>query len=211
MISFQTTGDAPTLPRRSWRSTRRRRNGAPVLKAVKSIAPPAMTQAQGSDGTESDNLDDHYYPHASGGSAIRDTLCWHGRRTTTAESLRNARCGAGQEESCAVTVLDHFTSAFHWAEYNIAAIWLRHQWYLMTNSVHVRRPKRRTDLHHGRRLYPFLCYPGLLGIGEKFDLHRQYQSNPIPDPGPNPDPNKPETSKYAFTSNAGPFNAASSI
>jgi hypothetical protein len=36
---------------------------------------------------------------------------------------------------CAVTVLDHYTTAFHWAQQNFAAIWLRPQWYLYTNSV----------------------------------------------------------------------------
>ena len=36
---------------------------------------------------------------------------------------------------CAVTVLDHFTSSFHWAETNFSAIWLRPQWYLVDNSV----------------------------------------------------------------------------
>ena len=34
-----------------------------------------------------------------------------------------------------VTILDHYTSSFHWAETNFAAIWLRPQWYLVTNSV----------------------------------------------------------------------------
>jgi hypothetical protein len=34
-----------------------------------------------------------------------------------------------------VTVLDHYTSSFHWAEGNVSAIWLRGQWYLLTNSV----------------------------------------------------------------------------
>ena len=37
--------------------------------------------------------------------------------------------------ACAVTVLDHFTSSFHWAQTNFAAIWLRPQWYLVDNSV----------------------------------------------------------------------------
>src|SRR5215831_12603368 len=34
-----------------------------------------------------------------------------------------------------VTVLDHFTSSFHWAETNFSAIWLRPHWYLVDNLV----------------------------------------------------------------------------
>ena len=37
--------------------------------------------------------------------------------------------------NCAVTVLDRFTSSFHWAHGNFSAIWLRPQWFLVTNSV----------------------------------------------------------------------------
>ena len=38
-------------------------------------------------------------------------------------------------KDCAVTVLDHYTSAFNWANGNISAVWLRPQWYLLDNSV----------------------------------------------------------------------------
>jgi hypothetical protein len=41
----------------------------------------------------------------------------------------------GAAEYCGVTVLDHYTSSFHWAEQNFAAIWLRPQWYLVDNLV----------------------------------------------------------------------------
>ena len=34
-----------------------------------------------------------------------------------------------------VTVLDRYTSAFHWAQGNFSAVWLRPQWYLVINSV----------------------------------------------------------------------------
>jgi cell migration-inducing and hyaluronan-binding protein len=39
------------------------------------------------------------------------------------------------EANCAVTVLDHYTSAFNWANGNVSAVWLRPQWYLLDNSV----------------------------------------------------------------------------
>ena len=34
-----------------------------------------------------------------------------------------------------VTILDHYTTSFNWAAFNFAAIWLRPQWYLVTDSV----------------------------------------------------------------------------
>ena len=37
-------------------------------------------------------------------------------------------------DNCMVTVLDRYTSSFHWAQQNFAAIWLRPQWYLYINS-----------------------------------------------------------------------------
>src|SRR5262249_37836200 len=45
------------------------------------------------------------------------------------------RCSAADGSNCTVTVLDHFTSSFTWTNGNISAIWLRPQWYLLTNSV----------------------------------------------------------------------------
>ncbi len=45
------------------------------------------------------------------------------------------RCSSGAEANCTVTILDRYTSSFHWTETNFAAIWLRPYWYLVTNSV----------------------------------------------------------------------------
>ena len=41
-----------------------------------------------------------------------------------------------------VTILDHYTSSYNWAHFNLAAIWLRPQWYLVINSV-------LTDIQNG--------------------------------------------------------------
>jgi cell migration-inducing and hyaluronan-binding protein len=122
MMSFQTTGDASPCHGVVKANDAATEN---VLKVVKSIAPdPDPTK---------DERDDHYYPHARGGNrhATRCPLGTDG--TYNCAGIRE--CGPGQRDNCAVTVLDHFTSAFHWAEYAIAAIWLRNQWYLMSNSV----------------------------------------------------------------------------
>jgi len=45
------------------------------------------------------------------------------------------RCSAENRAGCLVTVLDHYTTSFNWAAFNFAAIWLRPQWYLVTDSV----------------------------------------------------------------------------
>jgi hypothetical protein len=122
MMSFQTTGDVSRCHGVVKANDARTQN---VLKVVKSIAPEP----------EGNELADHYYPHARGGNrhATRCPLRRDGTYNCTGAVVKD--CNPGHEESCTVTVLDHFTSAFHWAEYNIAAIWLRNQWYLMTNSV----------------------------------------------------------------------------
>ena len=44
------------------------------------------------------------------------------------------RCGVADRSNCMVTVLDKYTSSFHWPQQNFAAIWLRPQWYLYINS-----------------------------------------------------------------------------
>ena len=43
--------------------------------------------------------------------------------------------GATAPTTQPVTILDRYTSSFHWTETNFGAIWLRPQWYLYTNSV----------------------------------------------------------------------------
>jgi cell migration-inducing and hyaluronan-binding protein len=116
MMSFQTTVDVPPCDGVVKANDAATEN---VLKVVKSIAPDPQPM-------------DHYYPRVQGPRfATRCPLGTDGKYNC--KGIR--ACSPGQEESCAVTVLDHFTSAFHWAEYNIAAIWLRPQWYLVTNSV----------------------------------------------------------------------------
>jgi hypothetical protein len=47
-----------------------------------------------------------------------------------------AKCSSGNSATnCEMTVLDRYTSAFHWAETNFGAIWLRPQWYVVLNSA----------------------------------------------------------------------------
>ncbi len=41
----------------------------------------------------------------------------------------------GKEANCAVTVIDHFTTSFNWAQLNFASVLLRGWWYLLRDSA----------------------------------------------------------------------------
>ncbi len=71
---------------------------------------------------------DAYYPKVVGGGSRLATLC-------PDAACQVSRCAYQNEENCAVTVLDHYTTSYNWAETNFGAIWLRPQWYLFTNSA----------------------------------------------------------------------------
>ena len=85
-----------------------------------------------------------YYPYVGGGGRVA-TLCSGTGSATDCTTLTGTPPSGGAAippcsngagaVNCAVTVLDHFTSSFHWAQQNFAAIWLRPQWYLVANSV----------------------------------------------------------------------------
>lgn len=70
-----------------------------------------------------------YYPKVPGGH--HPTFCKDGIDC----SMLPATCSVNDLSNCAVTVIDSFTTAFHWTEVNFSAIWLRPQWYLVLNSV----------------------------------------------------------------------------
>jgi len=44
-------------------------------------------------------------------------------------------CAADNVDSCMVTVLDRYTTAFHWTETNFSAIWLRRAFFTVINSA----------------------------------------------------------------------------
>ena len=72
-----------------------------------------------------------FYPKTSG--SHRPTIC-NGPDCSNLPQKTSA-CDFANIDSCLVTVIDRFTSAFNWAETNFSAIWLRPQWYLVINSV----------------------------------------------------------------------------
>ena len=97
----------------------------PTVRDLKGLAPPPA----------SDKMTDMYYPHIVG--ARRPTLCpQEGLPYQHMYNCNNVQvCPEGNAASCAVTVLDHFTSSFNWAAGAVSAVWLRPQWYLVDNSV----------------------------------------------------------------------------
>ena len=57
------------------------------------------------------------------------------QHTACPSGLRLERWGPRYWQYCTITAVDHFTDSFNWADTNLAAIWLRPQWYLMSNSA----------------------------------------------------------------------------
>ena len=72
---------------------------------------------------------DDYYPKVDQGGGRFATTCNGG------DCSKVDRCSSDRLQNCQVTVIDRYTSSFHWTETNFAAIWLRPQWYLLTNSA----------------------------------------------------------------------------
>lgn len=71
-----------------------------------------------------------HYPNIDMGGGHFGTRCPSGADCATVH-----KCASGNEANCMVTVLDHYTSSFNWAQTNVAAIWLRPQWNLVLQSA----------------------------------------------------------------------------
>jgi cell migration-inducing and hyaluronan-binding protein len=71
-----------------------------------------------------------YYPNIDMGGGHFGTRCPEGTDCDTVN-----KCASGSDANCMVTVLDHYTSSFNWAQTNVAAIWLRPQWNLVLQSA----------------------------------------------------------------------------
>ena len=90
---------------------------------------------------------------------------------------RRRRCSGPanrQIANCTVTVLDHYTSSFHWADTNFAAIWLRPFWYVLVNSA-------LTDVQNGgltfvtrRRLHAVIGHRRVLVRSREERLRRPH-------------------------------------
>ena len=74
---------------------------------------------------------DMYYPKVDKGGGRFGTIC----PSDSMDCSTTPRCDTATLDSCMVTVIDRYTSSFHWNEHNYSAVWLRPQWYLWANSV----------------------------------------------------------------------------
>ncbi len=201
MHSLQTTPDAPPCEGvLAFRDNDADRAKFANLRAVESMSPkPARKPDPKKPAFTMPDIDnDHYYPHALAGLR-HTTQCPASGDSHDCSKVRV--CGEGQFENCAVTVIDHYTSSFHWAQGNISAIWLRPQWYLVTNIV-------LTDVQNGG--LTFISggdYTHASMISGYWALAKSSifvgNTNPNPDAGAN--------EKYKYTGNAGPFNPVSKL
>lgn len=108
--------------------------GAPQVKQVPNPLAPIP----------SDSNYDSYYPKVNPGGSRQATRCPAGTDCScsdpTGASCPNKMpgvpvCAAGSMQDCMVTQLNHFTTSFTWAQTNVSAMWLRPQWYLVSNSA----------------------------------------------------------------------------
>ncbi len=72
----------------------------------------------------------NYYPQVTRGGGRFSTECPEG----DTDCSTAVRCDGDAIQNCLVSVLDHFTTSFNYTEFNFAAVWLRPQWYLLSNS-----------------------------------------------------------------------------
>jgi G8 domain len=79
-------------------------------------------------------IPENRYPVVGAGQREHATLCDAAHQSDCSKVPICSGTGPN-EAQCAVTVIDHFTSSFTWAQKNFAAIWLRGWWFLMTDSA----------------------------------------------------------------------------
>jgi len=48
---------------------------------------------------------------------------------------KSRKCEKGDTAGCSVTVIESYTSSFHWGQQNWSAIWLRNNWFLFTGGA----------------------------------------------------------------------------
>ena len=157
MMSFQTTLDAPACA--GFITAKQPALTTPTVKEITSFSPPPVRgpiPGNSTGATHADGQNDPYYPHDVG--AKFTTRCvekstvqvpglptrydcsppppgFSGLRSPCTDGSTQPIDPNNNENPCTPTVIDHFTSSFHWAQGNVSAVWLRPLWYLVANSV----------------------------------------------------------------------------
>jgi hypothetical protein len=83
-------------------------------------------------GTKWPICSDDYYPNIDDGQVKQATQCPTGQCDDPNATV--IFCQESNETNCLPTVINDYTSSFHWAQYNFSAIWLRARWHLVSNS-----------------------------------------------------------------------------
>jgi hypothetical protein len=107
----------------------------PRVDVVPATDPPTTKPAPNACDNPDNAEADGYYPKVSEGGGRKATLCEDANGKILTDCSKVDICSSGSLGTCAVTVIDKYTSSFHWAETNYATVWLRPQWYLYTNSA----------------------------------------------------------------------------
>ncbi len=131
-MSFNTVGNVEPCPGVLQTSP----DGFPVVKPIANELSPNVNLVGPEGETPADTskrLRLDYYPTVDGTGGRFATKC---DGATTDCSVTPDRCNAGTAlPNCMITHLEQYTSSFTWAPFNFAALWLRPQWYLVSNSV----------------------------------------------------------------------------
>ncbi|HUB65808.1 MAG TPA: hypothetical protein VL996_15395, partial [Methylocella sp.] len=125
MTSFQTVGYTENCP------------GAVgpnkvVVPVLNPYAPPSTaTSPTCGPGTSYPLCPADYYPNINPGILNQATQC---PATGPCNDQTAILCQDSNETNCLPTVINNYTTSFHWAQYNFAAVWLRTRWHLVSNS-----------------------------------------------------------------------------
>ena len=197
-------------------SHRGRTGMAPLKSFIGNFCTTAMTSFQTVTGTEgcqglapaetvaslvpiknplaANSRDDNYYPSLQDGGLF-PTRCLDGKDCGSDDAnVGTPRCGEGNP-NCLVTILDRYTTSFNWAALNFAGIWLRPQWYLVTDSVITDSQQAGLTMVTGGGYEASSVVPGHWALVRKSVFIGNTQDCPTCDVKANP-----------YASNGGPFN-----
>ena len=108
--------------------------GPNVATVPNKLAPPSNIQSPAcGPGTSIPICAADYYPAIDDGPLKQGTKC-PDDVTKTCDSINAPLCTGGSDPNCMPSVINNYTSSFHWAPYNFSAVWLRIRWHLFANS-----------------------------------------------------------------------------
>ena len=102
----------------------------PAVKADPKLVPTVNAANPSKDINGNDTA--NFYPNIDMGGGHFATRCPAGSNCATIPKCAN---GAVASTNCTVTVVDHFTTSFNWAQTNFSAVWMRPQWNLVLQSA----------------------------------------------------------------------------